>query len=88
MHFTASPATYFTAAYERILFTKHSSGSAFYLLQSHSRHECRTSIGALEDADMQQCKLRACGAACNATSDPRFDLSSARLNRCAAGRVM
>jgi hypothetical protein len=78
MHFTASPATYFTAAYERILFTKHSSGSAFYLLQSHSRHECRTSIGALEDADLQQCKLRARRAACNATSDPRFGLSIAK----------
>src|SRR5258708_19094500 len=29
MHFMASPATFLTAAYERILFTNHSSGSAF-----------------------------------------------------------
>jgi hypothetical protein len=67
MHFTVSPATYFTAAYERILFSKHSSGSAIYLLQSHSRQECRTSTGGLEDADVQQRRLRARRAACNAT---------------------
>jgi hypothetical protein len=39
-----------TAANERIHFTKHSSGSALNLLQSHSQHKCRTSIVALEDA--------------------------------------
>src|SRR5580692_1074632 len=32
-------------------------GAAFYLLQSHSRHECRTSTVALEDAGVQQCRL-------------------------------
>jgi hypothetical protein len=46
----ASPATLLTAANERIHFTKHSSGSAHNLLQSHSQHQCRTSIVALEDA--------------------------------------
>src|SRR5271163_4831913 len=64
MHFMASPAAYLTAAYERILFTKHSfKGPALYLLQSHSRHECRTSTGALEDA--KHCAASAlcrCGA--------------------------
>src|SRR5258708_13309120 len=45
----ASPATFLTAANERIHFTKHSSGSAYNLLQSHSQHKCRTSIVALED---------------------------------------
>jgi len=45
----ASPRRFLTAANERIHFTKHSSGSAFNLLQSHSQHKCRTSIVALED---------------------------------------
>src|ERR1700675_712532 len=43
------------------------SGSAIYLLQSHSRQECRTSTVGLEDADVQQRRLRARRAACNAT---------------------
>jgi len=46
----ASPATFLTAAYERIHFTKHSSGSTYNLLQSHSQHKCGTSIAGLEDA--------------------------------------
>src|ERR1700682_5361103 len=49
MHFMAFPATFCTAAYERILFTKHSSGTAPFVAQSQSRVECRTSTVALED---------------------------------------
>src|ERR1700675_3001178 len=33
MHFMVYPATFFTAAYERILFTKHSSGTVFIVAE-------------------------------------------------------
>src|SRR6266404_3876404 len=49
MHFMASPGGFRRRPNERIHFTKHSSGSALDLLQSHSQHKCRTSIVALED---------------------------------------
>src|ERR1700730_3821605 len=49
MHFMASPATFFTAAYERILFTKHFSGTAFIYCAVPQRIECGTSTVALED---------------------------------------
>src|SRR6266403_1226690 len=49
MHFMASPDGFRRRPNERIHFTKHFSGSALDLLQSHSRHKCRTSIVALED---------------------------------------
>src|SRR5260370_28672869 len=50
MHFMASPATFFTAAYERILFIKLFCGT----LRCHSRIECGTSTVALEDG--HQCR--------------------------------
>src|SRR5260370_39500806 len=50
MHFMASPATFFTAAYERILFIKLFCGT----LRCHSRIESGTSTVALEDG--HQCR--------------------------------
>jgi hypothetical protein len=77
----ASPATFLTAANERIHFTKHSSGSAFNLLQSHSQHKCRTSTVALEDVNP---RLGRGETQRNKTRHKRFFLESVKNQRTAA----
>jgi hypothetical protein len=76
----ASPATFLTAANERIHFTKHSSGSAFNLLQSHSQHKCGTSNVTLED--VRQSLLRVKRSATKLVFARVSEESVRRGNRC------
>src|SRR6266478_637294 len=77
----ASPATFLTAANERIHFTKHSSGSAFNLLQSHSQHQVWH-----KQCHVGRCAPGPCSRR-NAAQQSSLLLESAK-NHCAAAIVV